>query len=140
MRRLAPGWFAVTAIALAGIACSNPERERDTLGIKPTYDRTTGKLTRLTYDSNHNGRVDTWTDMDGARAIETRLDQNEDGRIDRWEYYDAQGKLVKVGVSRKDDGKPDAWAYGRPGALERIDVSSTGDEHRIDRWEHYANG
>ncbi len=121
-------------------ACSNPEKEREKLGIKPTYDKTTGKLKELTYDSNHNGKVDTWTDMDGARPVQTRIDRNEDGKIDRWEYYDENAKLVKVGFSRKDDGKPDAWAYGAPDKLERVEVSSTGDEKKIDRWEHYANG
>ena len=25
-------------------------------------------------------------------------------------------------------------------SLDRVEVSSTGDEHRIDRWEHYLNG
>jgi hypothetical protein len=140
MRRLAPAWLAVLCIGVACGACSNPEREREKLGIKPTYDRTTGKLTQLTYDSNHNGRIDTWTDMDGARPVQTRIDRNEDGRIDRWEYYDAQGTLLKVGFSRKDDGKPDAWAYGTPDKLDRVEVSSTGDENKIDRWEHYVNG
>lgn len=140
MRRLVLAWLAVLSIAIACVACSNPEREREKLGIKPTYDRTTGKLTELTYDSNHNGRIDTWTDMDGARPVQTRIDRNEDGRIDRWEYYDAQGKLLKVGFSRKDDGKPDAWAYGTSDSLDRVEVSSAGDEQRIDRWEHYANG
>ena len=122
-------------------ACSNPEKAREKLGIKPTYDKTTGKLTALTYDSNHNGTVDTWTDMNGARPIQTRIDRNEDGRLDRWEYYDDQGKLTKVGFSRKDDGKPDAWAFaGVDGHVERIEISSTGDGKKIDRWEHYDGG
>ena len=79
-----------------------------------TYDKTSGKLTQITYDRNHNGRPDTWTDMDGARPIASRIDQDEDGTIDRWEYYDAAGALVKVGFSRKNNGKPDAWAFSRP--------------------------
>jgi hypothetical protein len=131
--------IAILSLCVAA-ACSNPQKEREKLGIKPTYDKTTGKLKELTYDANHNGKVDTWTDMDGARPVQTRIDRNEDGKIDRWEYYDESAKLVKVGFSRKDDGKPDAWAYGAPDRLERVEVSSTGDEHKIDRWEHYANG
>jgi hypothetical protein len=125
---------------LAAAACSNPGREREKQGITPTYDRATGKLKELTYDSNHDGKIDTWTEMDGARPVLTRIDRNGDGKIDRWEYYDEAGKLVKVGFSRKDNGKPDAWAYGSSDRLERVEVSSTGDEHKIDRWEHYANG
>jgi hypothetical protein len=128
------------SLALTAAACSDPEKEREKLGIKPTYDKSTGKLKELTYDANHNGKVDTWTDMDGARPVQTRIDRNEDGKIDRWEYYDQNGKLVKVGFSRRDDGKPDAWAYGATDKLERVEVSSTGDEKKIDRWEHYSNG
>ena len=35
----------------------------------PTYDSATGKLTQLTYDANRNGRVDTWTSMDGTQPL-----------------------------------------------------------------------
>src|SRR5215210_3756707 len=126
------------ACAALAIACSDPQKEREKLGITPTYDKTTGKLKELTYDYNHNGKVDTWTDMDAARPVQTRMDRNEDGRLDRWEYYDAQGKLVKVGFSRKDDGKADAWAFsGADGKVERIEISSGADEKKIDRWERY---
>jgi hypothetical protein len=128
------------AVLLAALAasCSDPEEAREKAGIKPTYDKTTGKLKELTYDSDHNGKVDTWTEMDGARPLRTRIDRNEDGKLDRWEYYDAQGQLDKVGFSRKDDGKPDAWAFSAPdGKIERIEISSTGDEKKIDRWERY---
>src|SRR6185436_16193657 len=119
--------------------CSNPEAARLRETTKATYDKTTGKLKELTYDSNKNGRIDTWTEMDGAHPVRSRLDKNEDGKIDRWEYYDAQGALQKVGFSRKDDGKPDAWAYaGADGRVERIEISSSGDEKKIDRWEHYS--
>jgi hypothetical protein len=132
--------IAVLSLALGAAACSNPEKEREKLGIKPTYDKATGKLKELTYDSNHNGKIDTWTDMDGARPVQSRIDRNEDGKIDRWEYYDDQAKLVKVGFSRNDNGKPDAWAFGAPDKLERVEVSSTGDETKIDRWERYSGG
>ena len=45
---------------------------------------------------------------------------------------------MKVGFSRKQDGKPDAWAYAGPdGKVARIEISSTGDEKKIDRWEYY---
>lgn len=119
-------------------ACSDPDRERLKATTKPTYDRTTGRLTELTYDANKNGRIDTWTDMDGTRPLRSRLDRDEDGKIDRWELYDEKGQLAKVGFSRKNDGTPDAWAFAGPdGNLSRIEISSSGDEKRIDRWEYY---
>ena len=117
---------------------TNADRVGVAAAIAPTYDRTTGKLTQLSYDSNHDGRADTWTDMDGTRPLRSRIDQNGDGKVDRWEEYDRTGALVKVGFSRKDDGRADAWV-SVPGenAIQRIEMSSTGDEHRIDRWEYY---
>lgn len=128
----------VIVVALGLSACSNPETERLRETTKGTYDKTTGKLKELTYDANKNGKIDTWTEMDGARPVRTRMDSNEDGKLDRWEYYDDRGQLRNVGFSRKDDGKPDAWAYsGAGGAVERIEISSTADEKKIDRWEHY---
>jgi hypothetical protein len=132
-----PTGVAVLFTALAW-ACSDPARARDKAAIQPAYDRQTGKLTELAYDSNHDGRPDTWTEMDGARPVRTRIDRNEDGKVDRWEYYDSAGKLVKVGSSRRDDGKPDAWIFAGPdGTIERMELSLAGDEHRIDRVQHY---
>lgn len=125
-------------IVSALAACSNPEVEQAKKTTVPTYDKKTGKLTQLTFDRDHDGKIDTWTDMDGKRPIMSRIDLNEDGKIDRWEYYDEKGVLYKVGFSRKDDGKPDAWAYKGPdGNVSRVEISSTGDEKKIDRWEHY---
>jgi len=118
--------------------CSRSASTAEKAAITPTYDPKTGRLTELAFDSNHNGKVDTWTEMNGNRAVRTRIDRNEDGKIDRWEYYDDQSKLVKVGFSRADTGKPDAWAFpGADGKPREIEISSAADENKIDRWEHY---
>ncbi|CAN5826090.1 hypothetical protein BH23PLA1_BH23PLA1_44150 [soil metagenome] len=133
MRRLT---LALAVLLLAG--CSDPEKERLRETTIPTYDKTTGKLVELTFDSNKDGRIDTWTTMDGARPVLTRMDRDGDGQIDRWEHYGPDGKLVKVGFSRKNDGQADAWAFEGPdGLIERIEISSIADEKRIDRWEFY---
>ena len=127
-----------TLVMALGWSCSNSDKARDTLGITPAYDPATGKLKELAYDSNHNGKPDTWTDMDGARPLQTRIDRNEDGKLDRWEYYDEKSTLVKVGFSRTDNGKVDAWAFaGADGKVQRIESSSAADDKKIDRWEHH---
>ena len=109
--------------------------------MRPTYDKATGKLKELTYDANHNGRIDTWTEMDGARPLRSRIDRDEDGTIDRWEYYDGSGALTRVGFSRTHPGRPDAWAFQAPdGQVARVDSSSAADETRIDRREFYERG
>lgn len=136
MRRRLLG-IGIAVLTAAG--CANPQPEAaKTTTTKPTYDKTTGKLTELTFDRNGNGRIDTWTDMDGTKPIRSQSDLNEDGKLDRWEYYDDQGKLVKVGLSRSDDGRPDSWAFSGPdGTVARVEVSSASDEKAIDRWEFY---
>jgi hypothetical protein len=132
---------ALVLVAIAAAACRDPETERIKKTTIPTYDKKTGKLTELTYDSNKNGRIDTWTDMDGTRPLRTRIDSNEDGKIDRWEYYDDKGGLAKVGFSRKQDGREDGWAYSGPdGKLARVEISWTGDEKKINRTEFYDGG
>jgi len=109
-----------------------------TAAIRPSYDQATGQLRELAYDANGNGRVDTWTEMNGSRPLRSRVDINEDGKIDRWEEYDEHGGLAKVGFSRADNGKPDAWVFsGDDGKVRRIEISSTGDSNQIDRWEYY---
>ena len=129
------------AVAVAAIGCSDPEQARIKETTQPTYDKTTGKLTQLTYDANKNGRIDTWTEMDGSRPVRSRIDSDEDGTIDRWEYYDGNGRLAKVGFSSRRDGRVDSWAFsGDDGQIARIEISSTGDEQKIDRWEFYDAG
>ena len=124
--------FLVTGVS----ACSDAAKHSAT--IRPSYDKATGRLKELAYDANGNGRMDTWTEMDGSKPLRSRVDLNEDGKIDRWEEYDENGTLAKVGFSRTNDGKPDAWVFsGADGKVRRIEISSTGDPSRIDRWEYY---
>ena len=131
-------WLAVVCTAALATACTDAETARIRETTRPTYDKATGRLTELTYDANKNGKIDTWTDMDGNKPLRSRIDLDEDGTLDRWEYYGPAGELVKVGFSRARDGRPDAWAYSGPdGKVQRIEISSTHDEQKIDRWERY---
>src|SRR5580765_7705982 len=126
----------VISIALFSMSCDragDEARKRMT----PEYDKTTGKLALLKYDSDGNGKVDTWSYMDGPRVVRIEIDKNEDGKIDRWEYYDANQKLEKIGTSRAQDGKEDSWSYlAADGTIARIDVSTKHDG-KITRVEHY---
>ena len=127
------------AIALFGPACDRKGDEARKR-ISPEYDKATGKLILLKYDSDGNGKVDTWSYMDGARVVRIEIDKNEDGKLDRWEYYDANQKLEKIGTSRAQDGKEDSWSYlAADGSIERIDVSPKRDG-KNSRVEHYQQG
>jgi len=108
--------------------------------IEPTYNKQTGRLELLRYDSNGDGKFDTFSYMEGTRILRIEIDQNEDGRIDRWEYYGPGQKLEKIGFSRAQDGVEDAWSFlDSEGATERIEIS-TRRNHKVDRIEHYEKG
>ena len=65
--------------------------------IHATYDKKSGHLTRLEYDSNGDGKIDTWGYMDGSRVVRVEVDENGDGQVDRWEYHkDGQGDRKSV--------------------------------------------
>jgi hypothetical protein len=134
-RACAAGGLLFLSVALSYGCAARPERSPERL--QPEYDQSTGKLKLLKYDSKGDGKVDTWSYMDGPRIVRIEVDRDGDGRIDRWEYYRADRTLEKVGFSRANDGKEDAWSYAGPdGSVVRIDVST----HRngtIDRVEHY---
>ena len=38
----------------------------------------------MKYDSNNDGKVDTWAYMDGKRVLRIEIDKDEDGKIDYW--------------------------------------------------------
>jgi hypothetical protein len=127
-------------LALAPIVSACGERAGNDARKRMTaeYDKTTGKLKLLKYDSDGNGKVDTWSYMDGARVVRIEIDKNEDGKIDRWEYYDENQKLLRIGTSRAQDGKEDSWSYlGPDGTIERVEVSGKRDG-TISRIEHYT--
>ena len=73
----------ILAIAIIASDCGRPSSNRR---IAPEYDSATGKLRLLKYDSNGNGKTDTWSYMDGSRVVRIEIDKDEDGKIDRWEY------------------------------------------------------
>jgi hypothetical protein len=108
--------------------------------LEPIYDKKTGKLEVLKYDSDGDGKFDTVSYMDGARIVRIEIDRDEDGKIDRWEYYGPGQKLEKVGFSRANDGIEDAsvafdvrhrgtpdrrLVYGKDGSA-RLETDETG--------------
>jgi hypothetical protein len=133
-RRIALASFLAPVVI--AMACGHREADAKKR-ITPEYDKTTGKLRLLKYDSNGNGTIDTWSYMDGTRVVRIEIDQNEDGKIDRWEYYGQDLKLEKIGFSRLQDGKEDAWSYPGPdGSIDRIEIAARRDG-KVTRIEHY---
>jgi hypothetical protein len=129
--------LVIAAVALSATTCGGSGTKNTQ--IEPVYNTETGRLQLLKYDANTNGTVDTWSYMDGRRVLRIEIDKDEDGRIERWDHYDDDQKIEKVGFSRENDGKEDAWWYaGADGAVIRIEIS----EHRngkVSRTEFYTN-
>lgn len=61
------------------------------------------------------------------------------GVIDAWEYRDAQGRIEKIEVSRRQDGVVDRWEYYRNDQLDRVEEDEDRDG-RVDRWLTYDAG
>jgi hypothetical protein len=107
---------------------------------RPEYDPQTGRLQRLAFDANRNGRNDSVSVMDGARILRIELDLDENGQVERWDFYGADRKIEKVGFASRNDGILDSQAfYTSAGSLLRMEISTRRDG-RFDRVEFYEAG
>lgn len=137
----------VCVLCTAVSGCKSSAAEEDARRrVQPTYDKTTGRLTKIAYDANSNGSPDTWAYMDGARLVRLEADENEDSRIDRWEYYPAAsaGASVKVPPERierstRGDGQVSRREFFDGSVLVRIEEDVDGNGS-IDKWETYVGG
>jgi hypothetical protein len=126
--------LAIGVVVCLAAACA---QEAGPATSKGSYDPETGQLRQITYDRDENGRIDTWTRMEGTRPISSEIDTDEDGIIDRWEEYDAEGALTRAGWIRPvspnpgevdqappdpSPPQPDTWLY----------PAADGTSHRID--------
>ena len=145
---------------LAGACGRSATNEAAGKDVRSEYDES-GRLTRLTYDRNGDGKIDTWGFMDGSRVVRVEVDENADGKVDRWEYHkDAKGSagsssstssvgsgeanggdvtLERIDRATKYDGKISRRDYFDNGALTRVEEDTDGDG-KIDKWETYSAG
>ena len=122
--------------------------------IVPTYDAA-GALTKLDADSDHDGLIDMWAYMDGARVVRVEVDENGDGTVDRWEYHSV-GQERQEGLERRErqEGKDSPARKPqmprplvlRRGGLESPDKTiehierATRRDGVVSRWEYFENG
>jgi len=122
--------------------------EKPTEKIVPSYDAA-GALTKLEADSDHDGLIDMWAYMDGARVVRVEVDENGDGTVDRWEYH----SVGQEGQDRRE-GKDSPGAKPqmptplklRRGGVESPDKTiehierATRRDGVVSRWEYFENG
>jgi hypothetical protein len=153
-RRAHVAWGGLVILA-AG--CSDtPVAPAGTDRVRPSYNTETGRLERITYDRNGDGRTDATTYMDGTAVVRAELDQNFDGTTDRWEHYargtsrfsspaaagagtSAGGALERVETTTRSDAQVTRWETYESGLLRRVEEDSDGDG-RVDKWETWEHG
>jgi hypothetical protein len=132
------------------VGCQQAQKPAGSKEVVPTYNTQTGRLERISYDRNKDGKPDAWLYMDGTRATRAELDENNDGTVDRWEHYATnvptasggpvpRGELVKAEQAMRSDGKVSRWETYEKGRLAKVQEDTTGDS-RPDKWEIWTNG
>jgi hypothetical protein len=148
-------------------AVKGPTGERQHLvargPYKAFYDKT-GRLERIEYDTNGDGRPDRITHHHGSKSPQRLdVDVDFDGSIDRWEDFGEDGTLHRYAVAGAD-GRPHMWtvldAKGAPlryeydhdvdgrferaeivenGRIARVELDTDGDG-KVDRWQEWKGG
>src|SRR5213593_4125039 len=129
------GWCAALVVMAWGISACRQPRAQGTGDerVRPTFDKESGRLTRLEADTNGDGKIDTWGYMDGMRVVRVEIDENGDGTVDRWEFHRQQGPDGRDGQNRRDgQGSVDK-------TIERIERATRFDG-TVSRWEYFDNG
>lgn len=132
-------------------ACGSGEAPAASADVVPQYNAESGRLERITYDRDSDGRPDAWLFMDGTIVERAELDDNFDGAVDRWEHYDTavaqttgeggipRGTLVRAEQATRFDGTVSRWERYEAGELAGVEEDTTGDG-RPDKWETWSDG
>ena len=153
-RWLAGAGVLVVALNVAA-GCRNAPQPGGNAEIRPTYNKDTGRLERITYDRNHDGRPDAWLMMNGTQVVQAQLDENYDGTIDRWEYCgnrpatDAappagmpalpRSVLERAEQATRGDAKVTRREWFEKGELVRAEEDTNGSG-RVNKWETWSGG
>jgi hypothetical protein len=151
------GWAgAVALLVVAGMtpACRGGSTSAAVPGVEASYNKTSGRLERIAYDRNHDGKPDAWLNMQGTHVVSAELDDTFDGVVDRREFYangptasvataastlPARSELVRAEQSTRSNGTMNRIEIYEQGRLARVAEDTTG-HGRVDKWETWADG
>ncbi len=141
----------VTLGAALHTACGSTDTPAAAGTAVPQYNPDTGRLERITFDRDRDGRPDAWLFMNGTIVERAELDDNHDGDVDRWEYYDTaatqtttegglpRGTLLRAEQSTRFDGVVSRRERYENGVLVAVEEDTSGDG-RPDKWETWVDG
>ena len=89
-------------LLVCALGCSAPAGAKN--DVQAVYDNKTGRLTRLTYDSNKNGKTDSIGYMDGTSVLRVEVDRDEDVRPGprvREQLPARRGALARIAVAEQ---------------------------------------
>ena len=75
--------------------------------VQRGYYDGTRELELVIADRDVDGRVDTWTYMNGGRFAKRERDTDADGRVDTWDHFRSDGTLESMEEDADRDGVPD---------------------------------
>lgn len=126
--------------------------------LRYLFDDATRALTRVAVLQSVNGklqeiglRIDkgvlTQVEADGqtvatdaaSGGMKVGFSLRGDGVIDAWQFRDPKGVLLKIEVSRHQDGKVDRWEYYENDQLARVELDDNRDG-RVEHWQTYDAG
>jgi hypothetical protein len=123
-------------------------------GVEASYDKL-GRLERLVYDRNHDGKPDAWLKVRGAQVLSAELDDDFNGVVDRREFYadqpvaaqatpsaaslPARAEIVRAEQATGADGKLNRVEFYEHGKLARIEEDTNGNGS-VDKWETWTGG
>ena len=99
------------------------------------YDPASHEVVAIEEDSDHDGKIDTWTALQKGQVQRRRIDSDGDGQVDIWESY-RDGQLVRIERDTNGDGFRDRISTYEHGRLVREDEDDDGDG-RIEMSRYY---
>jgi hypothetical protein len=152
------GWAGAAALLVAGmtLGCRGGATPAAAPGVQPSYNKTSGRLERIAYDRNQDGKPDAWLNMQGTHVVSAELDDTFDGVVDRREFYangpaapvatataastlPPRSELVRAEQCTRGNGTMNRVEVYEHGRLARVEEDTNGDG-RVDKWETWTDG
>lgn len=109
-------------------------------GKKDTWaEYSGGKPVKYCYDRNLDEKADHWSYLENGLIARDEIDLNLDGKADVWQYFESSGKLSRVEYDFDYDGKAEYWEYFKEAQRNRFTADNDRDGN-MDEWGIFEKG